>query len=108
MNAAAARQYRDAEASPAVPFDERQAIVLQQFREDLAHWIRSDARTGTRIMHLVEAVLRDPFAGLGKPEALKHGLRGRWSRRITDRDRLVYLVRKDATYFIAARSHYGA
>jgi toxin YoeB len=92
--------------SPALPTEARQAIVLQQFRQDLTHWIGSEPRTASRIMRLVEEVLRDPFLGVGKPEALKHGLSGRWSRRITDRDRLVYLVKGDAAYFIAARSHY--
>jgi toxin YoeB len=103
---AANRRPPEAEELPAILFHERQAIVLHQFRDDLTYWIGSEPRTASRVMRLVEEVLRDPFVGVGKPEALKYGLRGRWSRRITESDRLVYLVKGNATYFIAARSHY--
>jgi toxin YoeB len=58
-------------------------------------------------MRLVEEIIRDPFLGVGKPEALKHDQHGRWSRRITERDRLLYLVRGAFVYFLAARTHYG-
>jgi toxin YoeB len=58
-------------------------------------------------MRLVEEIIREPFFGTGKPEALKHARHGEWSRRITDVDRLVYLVQGAAIYFLAARSHYG-
>ena len=64
-------------------------------------------RTALRVMRLVEEIVRDPFVGTGKPEALKHRLPGEWSRRITDADRLVYLVHGAAVYFLGARSHYG-
>lgn len=57
-------------------------------------------------MRLIEEILRDPLGGIGKPEALKHRLPGECSRRITDTDRLVYLVRGAAIYFLGARSHY--
>jgi toxin YoeB len=92
--------------SPAVPEEDRQAIVLREFREDLSHWISSDRRTALRVMRMIEEILRDPFLGIGKPEALKHDQHGRWSRRITDADRLLYLVRGAAIYFLAARWHY--
>jgi len=59
-----------------------------------------------RILDLVEAVLRDPFAGIGKPEALKHVLAGCWSRRITQEHRLVYRVLDDRVDFLQARYHY--
>jgi toxin YoeB len=91
---------------PAVLMDERQAIVLQQFRQDLVHWIGENPRTATRVMRLVDEILRDPFLGVGKPEALKYGQRGRWSRRITESDRLVYFPQGTAVFFIAARHHY--
>jgi toxin YoeB len=57
-------------------------------------------------MRLVEEIMRDPFVGTGKPEPLRYRLPGEWSRRITDADRLVYIVRGAAIYFLAARSHY--
>jgi toxin YoeB len=96
-----------AEASPAVPKEDRQAIVLGQFRQDLAWWIGSHPRTALRVMRLIEEIIRDPFFGTGKPEGLKHDKLGQWSRRITDADRLTDLVHGAAVYFIAARWHYG-
>lgn len=105
---AAAKNRRDERnESPVVPSDERQAIVLPQFREDLVHWIAVEPRTAMRVMRLVEEVVRNPFLGIGKPEALKFDQQGHWSRRVTDADRLVYLARGTAIYFIAARHHYG-
>jgi toxin YoeB len=55
---------------------------------------------------MVEAVLRDPFAGIGKPEALKHELAGCWSRRLTQEHRLVYRVSGNRIDFLQARYHY--
>lgn len=93
--------------SPAAPVEDRQAIVHREFRQDLAWWIASNPRTALRVMRLVEEIVRDPFVGTGKPEALKYRRSGEWSRRITDEDRLVYLVQEAAIFFLAARSHYG-
>jgi toxin YoeB len=59
-----------------------------------------------RVLELVEAVLKDPFAGIGKPEPLKHLLAGAWSRRITEEHRLVYLVGENRIDFLQARYHY--
>jgi toxin YoeB len=81
--------------------------VLREFREDLAWWIASDPRTALRVMRLVEEIIRTPFFGTGKPEAMKHNHRGEWSRRITAADRLLYVVHGAAVYFMGARSHYG-
>ncbi|HEY0019678.1 MAG TPA: Txe/YoeB family addiction module toxin [Longimicrobium sp.] len=104
---AVSRRTAGAAPSPALPTEERQAIVFRGFRQDLAWWIGSHPRTALRVMRLVEEIIRDPFSGIGKPEALKHRVPGECSRRITDADRLVYLVRGAAIYFLAARSHYG-
>lgn len=92
---------------PAAPAEDRQAIVHGEFRYDLGWWIGSNPRTALRVMRLVEETIRDPFVGTGKPEPLKYDKHGRWSRRITDRDRLLYLVRGGHVYFLAARWHYG-
>jgi toxin YoeB len=81
--------------------------VLSQFRQDLAWWIGSNPRTALRVLRLVEEIVRDPYVGTGKPEGLKHKEGGKWSRRITDVDRLVYFVRGASIYFLAARWHYG-
>lgn len=55
----------------------------------------------------MEEILRDPMAGVGRPEALKHNASGSLSRRITDEDRLVYIVSHTAVQFLVARWHYG-
>lgn len=77
-----------------------------QFREDLEHWTRTDRRRALRVLKLIEATLRDPFEGLGKPEPLRGGLSDTWSRRITQEHRLVYRVNDDRIHFLAARYHY--
>lgn len=104
---AAKRRTGGSGASPVVPAEAPQAIVFRGFRQDLSWWIGSNPRTALRVMRLIEEILRDPKAGTGKPEALKHRLPGEWSRRVTDADRLVYLVQGAAVYFLAARGHYG-
>jgi toxin YoeB len=86
---------------------DRGAVFHPEFREDLRHWARKDRGTALRVLYLVEAVLRDPFEGPGKPEPLRFYLQGCWSRRITQEHRLVYLVRDDRIDFLQARYHYG-
>lgn len=65
-----------------------------------------DRKVALRVLDLIEAALRDPFTGIGKPEPLKHQLAGAWSRRITQEHRLVYLVQGDRIDFLQARFHY--
>jgi toxin YoeB len=74
--------------------------------EDYLWWQSTDRQTLKRINRLVEAVVRDPFEGIGKPEPLKHMLTGAWSRRIADEHRLVYVVRDDEVVILQARYHY--
>ena len=74
--------------------------------EDLRFWIKSDRNTAIRVLDLVEAVLRDPFEGLGKPEPLRYALAGCWSRRVSQEHRLVYRVAGDRVDFLQARYHY--
>ncbi|UGQ48800.1 Txe/YoeB family addiction module toxin [Massilia endophytica] len=69
-------------------------------------WQTQDRKTLKRINDLIEAAQRDPFAGLGKPEALKHSLSGYWSRRIDETNRLVYEVQDDELIIISCRYHY--
>ena len=84
----------------------RLAIFHPEFREDLRHWVETDRKVALRALDLTEAVLRDPFSGIGKPEPLRHVLAGAWSRRLTQEHRLVYLVRDDRIDFLQARYHY--
>jgi toxin YoeB len=84
----------------------RQAVFHPEFREDLRYWVQTDRKMALRILALVEAVLRDPSTGMGKPEPLKYVLAGAWSRRITQEHRLVYKVSEDRIDFLQARYHY--
>jgi toxin YoeB len=68
--------------------------------------VQTDSRVALRVLELVDAVMRDPFQGLGKPELLKYLGPGVWSRRITQEHRLVYLVRDERIDFLQGRYHY--
>jgi toxin YoeB len=85
---------------------ERHAVFHREFLEDLRFWVKTDRNAALRILELVEATLRDPFQGIGKPEALKYVLAGCWSRRITQEHRLVYKVGETRVDFLQARCHY--
>jgi toxin YoeB len=74
--------------------------------EDYVYWQTQDRKTLKRINQLITDSLRDPFAGIGKPEPLKHILSGAWSRRIDDANRLVYYVSEDRIVVLQAREHY--
>ena len=84
----------------------RVAIFHAEFREDLRYWVKNDRRAAIRVLDLVDAVLRDPFQGPGKPEPLRFLLAGCWSRRITQEHRLVYRVSVESIDFLQARYHY--
>ena len=92
--------------SKAGPPARREAVFDREFLEDLRHWIETDRKTALRVLEIVEAVLREPFQGLGKPEPLKHLLSGTWSRRLTQEHRMVYLVSQERIVFLQARYHY--
>lgn len=85
---------------------DRAAVFQAEFREDLRFWVENDRRVALRAFELIDAVLRDPFSGIGKPEPLKYLAAGAWSRRLTQEHRLVYLVSNDRIDFLQARYHY--
>jgi len=89
-----------------LPSKGREAVFQPEFIEDLKHWIAADRKVALRLLALVEAILRDPFAGMGKPEPLKYLAPGTWSRRLTQEHRVVYLVRNARIDFLQARYHY--
>ena len=74
--------------------------------EDYTYWQKADRRILKRVNMLIDAALRDPFGGIGKPEQLKYVASGAWSRRITDEHRLVYLVAGDDLVILQVRYHY--
>jgi toxin YoeB len=85
---------------------ERLAVFQPEFIEDLRFWVETDRKLALRTLDIIEAILRDPFAGIGKPEPLKYITPGAWSRRLTQEHRIVYLVRDDRIDFLQARYHY--
>lgn len=85
---------------------ERVAIFHPEFIDDLRYWVKQDRRIALKAFDLIEAVMQQPFQGIGKPEPLKHGLAGTWSRRLTQEHRIVYLVGDTEIDFLQARYHY--
>lgn len=85
---------------------ERDAVFHPEFLEDLRYWVETERKVALRAFDLIEAIMRDPFDGIGKPEPLKYLLPGTWSRRLTQEHRIVYLVREDRVDFLQARYHY--
>lgn len=84
----------------------RDLVIHPEFRADLRYWVATDRKLALKILDLVEATMRDPFKGPGKPEQLRFTLAGCWSRRITQEHRIVYLVGDDRIQFLQARHHY--
>jgi toxin YoeB len=84
----------------------RSLVIEPECLEDLRWWVDTNRKTALRVFELIEAVMLDPFSGIGKPEHLKLMGPNIWSRRITGEDRLVYLVSDDRVNFLQARFHY--
>ncbi len=84
----------------------RDAVFQPEFIEDLRFWVETDRKMALRAFDLIDAVLRDPFHGIGKPEPLKYLAPGVWSRRLNQEHRMVYLVRDERINFLQARYHY--
>jgi len=74
--------------------------------EDYLYWQATDRKILKRINQLIKDIERDPFAGIGKPEPLRHQLSGFWSRRIDSQHRLVYTVHDDILFVAQCRDHY--
>ena len=74
--------------------------------QEYQQWVERDKRLAIRIGDLIKDILRDPFRGIGKPEALKGDFQGYWSRRINNEHRIVYTVTNEYIIGISYRSHY--
>ncbi|MGH9598865.1 MAG: Txe/YoeB family addiction module toxin [Terracidiphilus sp.] len=85
---------------------QRDAVFQLEFRQDLAWFVKNDRKAALKTLELIEAILSDPFAGIGKPEPLRFELAGCWSRRVTQEHRLVYRVTVERIDFLQARYHY--
>lgn len=81
-------------------------VFHPEFEEDLRFWVSTNRKVALRALDLVEAILRDPCSGIGKPEPLKYLPPGTWSRRLTEEHRVVYLVGDGRVDFLQARYHY--
>jgi toxin YoeB len=84
----------------------RNLVFTPEGWEDYTYWIDQDKKTLKKINRLIDDALRNPFEGLGKPEPLRENYTGFWSRRIDDKNRLVYAVSDNAISVIGCRFHY--
>lgn len=85
----------------------RAAVVFTDHGwEDYLYWQTADSKLCTRINELIDACIKEPFKGPGKPEPLRGNLTELWSRRINREHRLVYAVADDTVYVLACRYHY--
>lgn len=103
-------QDRKGRAKPRKLADPERASSASASRPTLGRntpaWLAPDRNLLKRINQLIEAIGRDPFAGIGKPEPLKHQLSGYWSRRINEEHRLVCRVEGETLVIVQCRVHY--
>ena len=93
--------------SRARPSKKEWVLVFQpEFLEDLRFWVKTNRKVALRALDLVDAIARDPFSGIGKPEPLKFLPSGTWSRRLSEEHRIVYLVSDGRIDFLQGRYHY--
>ncbi len=83
-----------------------EVVFLGQGWEDYLYWQSHDKKVLKKINNLLKDIHRDPFDGIGSPEALKHNLSGYWSRRITLEHRLVYRIQEGQVRVLQCRYHY--
>jgi len=81
-------------------------IFSQNAWDDYQYWVQADKKILKRVNALIQDIQRSPFSGIGKPEPLKHGLSGYWSRRINDEHRIVYKIVDDSIFIAQVRYHY--
>jgi toxin YoeB len=85
---------------------QREAVFQPEFRDDLKYWVKENRKIALKAFEIVDAIMKDPFHGIGKPEPLKYLAPNTWSRRLTQEHRIVYLVRDSRIDFLQARYHY--
>ena len=84
-----------------------EVIFIGKSEKDLKEWKHAGNETVLkRIRKLIEEIQRDPYAGIGKPEPLKYNLSGKWSRRITEVDRIVYEIEEGKIKVYSIKGHY--
>lgn len=86
--------------------DRRNLTFTPEGWEDYTYWINQDKKTLKKVNKLISDALRNPFEGLGKPEPLKENYAGLWSRRIDQKNRLIYAVTDSGMNVVSCRFHY--
>jgi toxin YoeB len=81
-------------------------IFSENAWDDYQYWVQADEKILKRVNALIQDIQRSPFSGIGKPEPLKHGLSGYWSRRINDEHRIIYKIVDDSIFIGQIRYHY--
>jgi toxin YoeB len=82
-------------------------VILPPAEEDLSFWKKSNNKIVLRkISSLIQAIIKNPYTGIGKPEPLKYQLTGKWSRRIDSQNRIIYLIENETLYIYSLRGHY--
>ena len=74
--------------------------------DEYLSWQTEDKKTLKKINNLIKDMQRHPLTGIGKPEPLAENMSGWWSRRIDDKNRIVYKEQDGALIIAACRGHY--
>ena len=82
-------------------------VFSEQAWQEYLSWQTEDKKTLRKINQLLRDISRNGNEGMGKPEALKHNLSGYWSRRIDEKNRLVYRIAGDNIAIIQCKNHYS-
>ena len=84
----------------------RDILFVPKAFKEYQEWIEKDRKIALKIGDLIRDILRSPFEGIGKPEALKHKYKGYWSRRIDHEHRLIYQINDESVIIFSCYSHY--
>ncbi len=80
--------------------------IDEECKKEILYWKKFDKKIFSKIQKLLIAIENDPFQGIGKPEPLKYEFAGVWSRRIDQKNRLLYTVREDGIWILSCKGHY--
>jgi toxin YoeB len=73
---------------------------------DYLYWQTQDKKTLRKLNELIKSIDRDPFSGIGKPEPLREDLSGKWSRRIDEKNRIIYSIDETTIYIFSCKDHF--
>ena len=84
----------------------RTVFFEKQAFEDVKFWSSTNPKILKKVVEIISEIQKKPFEGIGKPEPLKHNLKGFWSRRLSDEHRIIYKVDNETVYIASCRYHY--